>query len=259
MKIATFNVNSLRTRLPILEQWLPEADIDILAVQETKVQDHEFPLEDIERLGYNAAFRGQKTYNGVAILSRKKPDEIIHGFTDGTDPSWDTRVIAARFNNLWILNTYVIQGKSIDHPDYETKKDFLRRTAEMIKKLKENGAEVLWTGDMNVAPTELDVSNAKTKKKHVCFVEELRNLFTSLINETGLTDVFRTFHPNEALYSFFDYRVKNALDRNIGWRIDHMLATPGLAAKCTGCNIDTNPRRAERPSDHTPMILTVRD
>lgn len=251
MRVATFNVNSLRSRLPILERWLPDSGVDLLAIQETKVRDSEFPLEPIERLGYKAVFRGEKSYNGVALLYKREPDEVIHGFSDGLNPLWDTRMLAARFGDLWVLNTYVPQGKDITHPDYQAKKDFLRRTAAFAE--NHSGEKLLWTGDLNVAPTEMDVTNPANKKNHVCFTQELRDLFQNLC-APNLTDLLRAHHPDQELYSFFDYRVKNALARNIGWRIDHMLATPSLALLCTNCWIDTTPRGWEKPSDHTPVL-----
>ena len=250
MRIATFNVNSLRSRLPILERWLPSSGVDVLAVQETKAQDADFPLSAVEALGYTAVFRGEKSYNGVAILSKTEPDEVLHGFDDG-EPVWDTRMIAARYGGLWVLNTYVPQGKEITHPDYQAKKEFLKRAAAFAERFANE--KLLWLGDLNVAPTELDVTNPKNKQDHVCFVKELRDLFVGLC-APFLTDLLRQHHPDEELFSFFDYRVKNALARNIGWRIDHMLATPPLAPLCTACWIDTEPRGWEKPSDHTPML-----
>ena len=256
MRVATFNVNSLRTRLPILERWLPGSGVDVLALQETKVQDAQFPLAAVEALGYHAVYRGEKSYNGVAILSKSEPDEVQHGFSDGLDPVWDTRLIMARFGDLWVLNTYVPQGKEITHPDYVAKKEFLRRTASLIASHRDE--KLLWTGDLNVAPTEIDVTNPATKKDHVCFTKELRDLFAELCAPL-VTDLLRVYHPGEALYSFYDYRVKNALTRGIGWRIDHMLATPSLAPLCSDCYIDTEPRSWEKPSDHTPMLADFRD
>lgn len=249
MRIATFNVNSLRSRLPVLTPWLAEVKPDILCLQETKVQDSQFPLEEIRALGYHAAYRGQKSYNGVAVLSRTKPDEVRFGFGDGEEPDCDTRMMAARFDRLWVVNSYVPQGKAIDHPDYEFKKNFLRRCIPFLKAL---GPQVLWCGDFNVAPTPLDVANPQTKTKHVCYYKELRELYCELTSD--LVDLFRRFIGDRAVYSFFDYRVKDSLDRNLGWRIDHMMATPELAQRCTDCRVDHEPRRAERPSDHTPVL-----
>lgn len=252
MRVATFNVNSLRSRLPILSRWLKDenAGVDVLAVQETKAQDSDFPLAAVGELGYRAVFRGEKSYNGVAILSKREPDEVVYGFSDGLQPLWDTRLISARFGGLWVLNTYVPQGKEITHADYQAKKEFLRRTAAWVAAHIDE--KVLWLGDLNVAPTELDVTNPANKAEHVCFVKELRELFAELTSP--LTDLLRVYHAGEAVYSFFDYRVKNAVERNIGWRIDHMLATPSLATLCTDCWIDTAPRTWEKPSDHTPML-----
>lgn len=250
MRIATFNTNSIRSRLPILAEWLPASGVDVLAVQETKVRDEEFPIADIEAMGYKAVFKGEKSYNGVAILSKNEPDEVAFGFSDGLAPAWDTRLALARFGDFWVLNTYVLQGKSIEHADYQAKKEFLRRASALVS--QHLGEKLVWVGDLNVAPTEIDVTNPANKKDHVCFVKELRDLFAEAT--APLTDVFRKFHEGERLYSFFDYRVKNALDRNIGWRIDHILATPAAAGLCTACWIDTEPRRREKPSDHTPML-----
>lgn len=255
MRIATFNVNSLRSRLPVLERWLRGAHVDVLALQETKVRDEDFPVESVEKLGYRAFYRGEKSYNGVAFLCRSGPDALFCGFDDGLTPAWDTRVIAARFGALWILNTYVPQGKEISHPDYQAKKEFLRRAAAFAR--ARASEPLLWLGDLNVAPTELDVTDPGNKKDHVCFTREIRDLFARLC-APSLTDLLRLRHPGERLYSFFDYRVKNALSRNIGWRVDHMLATPPLARLCEDCRIDTEPRGWEKPSDHTPLLADFR-
>ncbi len=254
MRVATFNVNSLRSRLPILERWLPSACVDVLAVQETKAQDVDFPLAAVESLGYHAVYRGEKSYNGVAFLSRVVPDEVICGFPE--EPKWETRMIMARFGSTWILNTYVPQGKEITHPDYVAKKEFLRRTASLISDYQDE--KLLWVGDLNVAPTEIDVTNPKNKKDHVCFAKDLRDLFKDLCAPL-VTDLLRLHHPDEELYSFFDYRVKNALARNIGWRIDHMLATKSLVPACENCWIDKEPRGWDKPSDHTPMLADFED
>lgn len=250
MRIATFNVNSVRSRLPVLQRWLPDAAVDILCLQETKAQDSDFPLAEVEDLGYQVAFAGEKSYNGVAIFSSQAADEVVHGFCDGAEPNNETRLIAARFNDLWVINTYVPQGKSIEHDDYQYKRIFLDRVARLMK--DHEGRKALWLGDLNVAPTELDVTNPKSKKDHVCFTAELRQQFAAITEP--LTDLFRQFHPDEQQFSFYDYRVKGALENNRGWRIDHMLATPELARLCTNCWIDKEPRTWEKPSDHTPVL-----
>ncbi len=251
LRVATFNVNSVRSRMALLQRWLPQSEPDLLCLQETKTPDDTFPLTEFQALGYRAYFRGEKSYNGVAILSKQEPDEVIYGFDDGLEPAAETRLIRARFGDLWLFNSYVPQGKSIDHPDYRYKKDFLWRMGLLAQQHRE--APFLWVGDLNVAPTELDVTNPKNKGDHVCFVQELRDLFASICHPL-LVDLFRQFHPDEALYSFFDYRVKNAVDRNIGWRIDHVMATALLAQRCSRCWIDLEPRRWDKPSDHAPVL-----
>lgn len=248
-RIATFNVNSLRSRIDVLEPWINKNQPHILCLQETKVQDSDFPRDLIKSWGYQVVFNGQKTYNGVAILSKEEPDQVIRGFCDGQEPDFASRMIAARFNDLWVVNTYVPQGKSIDHPDYETKKIFLRRAAQFCQSKQ---GDLLWCGDLNVAPTPLDVANPQTKTKHVCYYQELRDLFHELT--ASLVDLFRTQYQDQPVYSFFDYRVKNSLDRNLGWRIDHLLASPSLAQKMVSCQVDHQPRRAEKPSDHCPIF-----
>ncbi len=251
LRIATFNVNSVRSRMAVLQRWLSQAEVDQLCLQETKAPDDAFPRADFQDLGYRAYFRGEKSYNGVAILSRREPDEVLYGFDDGLEPDAGTRLIRARFGDLWVCNSYVPQGKALDHPDYQYKKDFLRRMGQLAQRHRED--PFLWLGDLNVAPTPLDVTNPKNKADHVCFAQELRDHFAA-ISQPLLVDLLRKFHPQEALYSFFDYRVKGALERNIGWRIDHMLATKSLADRCLRCWIDTEPRGWEKSSDHTPVL-----
>lgn len=248
----TFNVNSVRSRLPILERWFQSVRPQVLCLQETKTQDDGFPLEFFRNQGYSVVFKGQKSYNGVAICSLCPPDSVINGFDDGKEESFDTRVIAGLFGDLWVLNTYVPQGKSIDHQDYLVKQEFLTRTGAMINRLRASGKEVLWVGDLNVAPTEIDVTNPKTKKNHVCYHSAIRDLFQKV--RLDMVDVFRKHRPGPGEYTFFDYRVKDSLERNIGWRIDHVLATPALAEKSKDSWVDRNPRSWDRPSDHTALL-----
>ena len=251
MRLATFNVNSVRTRMPILQRWLPESGTDLLFLQETKVVDADFPAEPFEAMGYKVWFRGEKSYNGVAVVAREGLDvSVAFGFEDGEDPDFATRVALARTGALTVLNTYVPQGKSIDHPDFEVKKSFLDRTRKIIE--REKGALFAWVGDLNVAPTEADVTNPGNKKNHVCFHISIREHFDRTAE--GLSDVLRLFRPEPGEYTFFDYRVKDALARNIGWRIDHVLATPSLVERARDSFVDREPRGWERPSDHTPLL-----
>ncbi|SIN69931.1 exodeoxyribonuclease-3 [Acetomicrobium flavidum] len=251
--IATFNVNSIRSRLHILERWLQKNPVNVLCLQETKVTDDQFPVGAFDSWGYNVFFRGRKAYAGVAIACQDEPSEVIYGFPDGHDGKDDDRLIMARFDDLWVINTYVPQGKSIDHPDYQYKKNFFRRFLDMLESGFKDDDKILWVGDMNVAPEDKDVTNPETKRNHVCFHEEIRDLFDT-VKSWGFVDVFRKHHPEEGQFTFWDYRVKNALERNIGWRVDHILATNPVAERSVDCYIDREPRGWERPSDHTFLV-----
>lgn len=246
MLLATFNVNSVRSRLPILERWLNTTHPDLLFSQETKTQDSSFPALAFTEWGYKSYYHGEKSYNGVAVLTTDDA-EVSFGFDDGTFP---TRVLTLRYNGLTVLNTYVPQGKSIDHPDFEVKKEFLAKVRKVIE--REKDGLFLWLGDMNVAPENIDVTHPEDKKKHVCFCEEIRKVFAD--THDGLVDLLRKFHPEAGVYTFYDYRTKDAVSRGIGWRIDHMLASPSLAALAVKCYPDIAPRTWERPSDHVPVI-----
>lgn len=252
MLIATFNVNSIRSRLLILKQWLNEIKPDFLFMQETKTRDEFFPKEFFDLLGYQSFFHGEKSYNGVAAVAKKEIDgiKINFGFNDGDDNNFDTRVLTLEHNGIIILNTYVPQGKSIEHSDFEVKKKFFARVKKIIEAHKEK--KFLWLGDLNVAPEEIDVTNPDNKKNHVCFCSEIREIFND--TKKNLVDVLRLFNKNSGVFTFFDYRVKNALEKNIGWRIDHMLASEKLAGQAVKCYPDTRPREWERPSDHVPLI-----
>jgi exodeoxyribonuclease-3 len=257
MSIATFNVNSVRSRIPILERWLPASGVDVLCLQETKTVDETFPAAFFESLGYDVAFRGEKSYNGVAIASSRPLEDVHFGFEDGEEPSAETRLIRASVNGVNIVNTYVPQGKAIDHPDYRYKLRFLRRLSALFGREYDKDGLLVWLGDLNVAPTDMDVTHPERKKDHVCFHEDLKTLFEE-VKGWGLSDLFRKYRPGEGEFSFWDYRVKNALERNIGWRIDHMLTTKSLEEKSVDCYVDREPRSWEKPSDHTPMVARFR-
>ncbi len=252
LRLATFNVNSVRSRLPILERWLPESGVDLLFLQETKATDPDFPAAAFEALGYAVRFRGEKAYNGVAAAARDPEalKDVSFGFGDGEEPGFPTRVLLLRWEDLTVLNTYVPQGKAIDHPDYEVKKRFLDRVRAVVE--READRPFAWVGDLNVAPTEQDVTNPANKRDHVCFHTDIRAKFAETAE--GLADVLRRFRPEPGEYTFFDYRVKDSLDRNIGWRIDHILASSSLAERALDCFVERAPRGWERPSDHTPLV-----
>ena len=248
MLITTFNVNSVRSRLPILVRWLKENHPDFLFVQETKTQDSSFPALAFSELGYNSYFHGEKSYNGVALFAKNNINDIdvSFGFDDG---EYSTRVLTLRHKGLVILNTYVPQGKELDSPSYTEKKYFLGRVRKIIE--KESSGLFLWLGDLNVAPEPVDVAHPETKKNHVCFCDEIREIFRNV--SSGLIDLLRKFDTSPNVYTFYDYRVKDAVSRNLGWRIDHMLASESLAKFALSCSPDISPRTWEKPSDHVPL------
>ena len=248
MLITTFNVNSVRTRQPILTRWLEEIHPDFLFMQETKTQDSSFPALAFSELGYKSYFHGEKSYNGVAVLVKNDIDDVdvSFGFDDG---QFMTRVLTLRHKGLLILSTYVPQGKEITSPSYTEKKEFLSMVRTVIE--RERDGLFLWLGDMNVAPESIDVTHPETKKHHVCFCDEIREIFAQ--TKDGLIDLLRKYDSSPNIYTFYDYRVKYALSRNIGWRIDHMLASERLAEYCVSCSPDIRPRTWERPSDHVPL------
>ena len=250
MKIATFNVNSVRSRLHILERWLDEVKPDMLFLQETKTPDETYPEEFFMSHGYKSYYHGEKMHNGVAVIVRDLDVQVEFGFSDG---EFDTRVLTLRHKDITILNTYVPQGREITHPDYETKKRFFVRVREVIE--RNINSCFVWLGDMNVAPEAIDVTHPENKKKHVCFCDEIRRLYSD--TKLGLVDLHRKFYPNEIIYTFYDYRVKDALSRKIGWRIDHILATEKLAECVKSCNANIKVREWERPSDHVPLVCEI--
>lgn len=253
MKIATFNVNSIRRRLPIVIDWLIKKKPDVLCLQETKVQDADFPLEAFAETGYHIAFRGMKSYNGVAILSRTLPEHVSSGFGDDEEhPDDPMRLMRVVIHGIPILNTYVPQGFSIDSPKYQYKLGWYRRLTHYFQQHLSPKKPAIWCGDMNVAPEPIDVHSPETHLKHVCFHADVRKAYEHTIS-WGFVDVFRAHYPKRQQFTFWDYRQPSALENNRGWRIDHILATPVLAQACTKVAVDLGPRKAENPSDHTVL------
>lgn len=228
-------------------------------MQETKTKDEFFPDIAFTELGYKSYFRGEKSYNGVAVLAKNNLDvKISFGFNDGELNNFDTRILTLTYKNLFILNSYVPQGKSIDSPDFEVKKKFFARIRNIInREISKPENLFLWLGDLNVAPENIDVNHPEAKKNHVCFCDEIREIFKQ--TSAGLVDVLRLFHTEANIYTFYDYRVKDALTNNIGWRIDHMLASKNLADLAVNCEPDTRVRAWERPSDHVPLTAQYND
>lgn len=254
-KIATYNVNSIRSRLSIVMGWLREHSPDVLCMQETKVEDSQFPIPAFEDVGYRVIFSGGKKYNGVAIASRNAPEGIIRGLSDG-GPADPDRLIAAVFSGVVVVNSYIPQGRDRETEYFRYKLAWFKRLGDFFSQRWTPETPLIWCGDLNVAPENIDVHDPKRLLGHVCFTPEVSEAFYQTAS-WGLKDVFRLHHPQEpGQYTFFDYRVPNALKRKMGWRIDHILATEAFAALSTACEIDLHPRLAERPSDHTILWAT---
>ncbi|MCX7981814.1 MAG: exodeoxyribonuclease III [Syntrophales bacterium] len=252
-KIATFNVNSLRSRMPLVLKWLEVNRPVILCLQETKVPDVAFPKEAFSEVGYHTIYRGFKQYNGVATISLLEPNEVSFGFNDGGPPDED-RLLITRFGELTVINTYVPQGREMGTEFFAYKLEWFRRLKEMfIRKFTPND-KVIWCGDLNVAREPIDVHDPKRLLGHVDFNPEVWKAFDEVVS-FGMVDLFRLIHPKEeGQYTFFDYRVPKAVERNLGWRVDHLLATRVLVPHLRNCYIDLTPRMQERPSDHTVLV-----
>jgi len=251
MKVASFNVNSLRARLPIVLGWLGECQPDVLCVQETKVQDTDFPVDAFKESGYVYAFKGQKSYNGVAIFSRSEMENIKFGFDD--EPRDQARLIKAEINGIVIVNTYIPQGYLPESEKFEYKLNWFERLLKYFDKNFRPTDPVLWVGDFNIAPEPIDVYDPAGLLGHVCFHPEAHKALDKVMR-WGFVDVFRMHCSEAGRYTFWDYRLRNSVERNLGWRLDHIMATQPLAQTSTACYIDKNVRLAERPSDHTPII-----
>jgi exodeoxyribonuclease III len=256
MKVATFNAASIRARMPIVVEWLAEHEPDVLAVQETKVEEDKFPLAEFEDLGYHVAIHGQKSWNGVATITRSPMLNVRCGFHDELFPN-DCRVLAGEVDGVSIVNTYVPNGSAVGSDKFEYKLRWLERFRRYLFEHYRPDQELIWLGDINIAPTPNDVYNSPRFLGGVGHhPEEFARL--DAILEFGLEDLFRKFHPGPGHYTFWDFVVPKAVEMNRGWRIDHIYATPPLADRCEGCWIDVAPRKLEKPSDHTFVVAEFR-
>jgi exodeoxyribonuclease-3 len=253
MKIATWNVNSLKVRLPHLLDWLKAAAPDVVCLQELKLEDHNFPVAELEAAGYRSACSGQKTYNGVAILARAPLAAIQRGIPGFEDDQ--KRVLAANVGDVRVVCAYVPNGQSVGSDKYEYKLKWLRAFRDWLRAELAAHPNLAVVGDYNVAPEDRDVHDPKLWAGQVLCSEPERAGFRALL-DLGLKDSFRLFDQPERSYTWWDYRL-NAFKRNLGLRIDHILASPALAARTTGCSIDLAPRRLERPSDHAPVVAEL--
>lgn len=253
MKIATWNVNSLKVRLPQVLEWLAARAPDVLCLQETKLEDGKFPATEIAAAGYQPVYAGQKTYNGVAILCRAQAEQIAVGIPGYDDPQ--KRALTASINGIRVMCVYVPNGESVGSDKYRYKLEWLTRLNAWLKKQLAVNPRVAVLGDFNIAPEERDVYDPKTWEGQVLFSAPERAAFAELI-QIGLTDSFRLFDQAGKSFTWWDYRM-NAFKRNMGLRIDHILLSPDLAQSCTSCEVDRDMRARERPSDHAPVIAEI--
>jgi exodeoxyribonuclease-3 len=256
MKIATWNVNSIRRRLPLVLDWLKRHRPDVICLQETKVMDTEFPLAAFEAAGYHATFRGMKAYNGVATLTLARPEHIIHGIHAGPDNE-DVRILQTVVNGIPIVNTYVPQGYQITSEKYEAKLLWFRRLKHYFDEHLDPAKPAIWLGDLNVAPEPIDVYHPDRRVNDTDFHIDARDAYACTV-AWGFTDVYRKLHPERVQYTYWDY-YRRAFEHNWGWRIDHILATAPLAARCRSAEVDLEPRKAEGCSDHTVLWADFED
>jgi exodeoxyribonuclease-3 len=253
MKIATWNVNSLRVRLPHLLEWLARQSPDVVCLQETKCEDATFPKAELVAAGYHALHHGQRTYNGVAILSREPAVEACRGIPAFIDDQ--SRVLAADYRGVRIVSVYVPNGQAVDSDKFHYKLRWFAALEGWLRAELAAQPRLAVLGDFNVAPEDRDVHDpaAWLGKVHVSPPEReaLRRVL-----DLGLRDAFRLFEQPEGTFSWWDYRL-NAFRRKMGLRIDHVLLSPALASECRACTIDIEPRRLERPSDHAPVTCEL--
>ncbi len=253
MKLATWNVNSLKVRLPQVLDWLAANPIDVLCLQETKQQDADFPEDDLLAAGYHSVFAGQKTYNGVAILSREPGHDVQIGIPDFADEQ--KRVIAATFGDVRVVCVYIPNGQSIDSDKYQYKLGWLAALHDWLKRELVRYPKLVLLGDYNIAPEDRDVHDPAAWVGNVLVSEPERDAFRGLVS-LGLKDSYRLFEQAEKTFSWWDYRMM-AFRRNMGMRIDHILVSEPLVPLCKSCIIDKAPRKLERPSDHTPVVVEL--
>jgi len=251
MKVASFNVNSLRARLAIVIEWLKKESPDVLCIQETKVVDSDFPRQAFADIYYDAVFRGEKTYNGVAIISRHPIENVRFGFDN--NGTYGTRLVTATIKNIPVINTYIPQGFHPASKKFREKIDWFHMLHQYMARNFSPRTPLLWVGDFNVAPEAIDVYDPVkflgTAGYHLDEHAALQKC-----REWGLVDVFREHEPGLEQYTFWDYRIRGAVKNSKGWRIDHIWATEPLAEKSLHAWIDIGPRLMDKPSDHTPVV-----
>ena len=253
MKIASWNVNSLNVRLPHVLQWCASAQPDVLALQETKLEDAKFPATALREVGYEVAFSGQKTYNGVAILARTPLQDVLTDLPGLDDPQ--RRILVATVGDVRVVNLYVVNGQAVGSEKYAYKLDWLAKVTAFLAEEARRHPRLVVLGDFNIAPEDRDVHDPAAWAGQVLYSDPERQAFRDLL-ALGFADSFRLFEQPERSYTWWDYRML-AFRRKMGLRIDHILLSGALAPRCTACTIDVEPRRREQPSDHAPVIATL--
>lgn len=253
MKLATWNVNSLNVRLPHVLDWLKENPIEVLCLQETKQEDIKFPYDELKAAGYYAVHSGQKTYNGVAILSTHELTNVVHGIPGFDDEQ--KRVISATINGVRVVCVYVVNGQAVESEKYDYKMRWLQALNDWLTEEIKAHPGLIILGDYNIAPDDRDCHDPEAWEGDILVSPQERDAFEALL-ELGLHDSFRMFETDGGHYSWWDYRMM-AFRRNRGMRIDHILVSNNLKDKCISCVIDKAPRKLERPSDHTPVVLEI--
>lgn len=252
-RLATWNVNSLKVRLPHLLDWLASAQPDVMCLQETKVEDANFPVLEVQAAGYQAVYSGQRSYNGVAILARSALTEVAHGMFGFEDEH--KRVIAANVGELRVIGVYAPNGQAPGTDKYAYKLRWYEALASWLAQELRKHPRLAVLGDFNVAPEDRDVHNPKRWEGQIHVSPPERAAFR-LVVDAGFPDAFRLFEQPEKLFTWWDYRLA-AFQRNWGLRIDHILLSAELAARCVACSIDSEPRKRERPSDHAPVVADL--
>ena len=250
LKVASWNVNSLNVRLPHVLAWCEEARPDILALQETKLTDDRFPVDELMEAGYHSVYSGQKTYNGVAVLSREPATDMVTDIDGLDDPQ--RRILAATIGDLRIIDLYVVNGSEVGSEKFAYKLHWLEQVTRWVEAEAQRFDKLIVLGDFNIAPDDRDVHDPDSwREKILCSTPEREAL--QRIFDLGLSDTFRLFEQEEKTWSWWDYRMA-AFRRNMGLRIDLVLASAAMADICSAAYIDKEPRRQDRPSDHTPVI-----
>jgi len=255
MKIATWNINSIKVRLPQVLQWLQDNPVDVLCLQETKMTDDKFPLAEIEAAGYQAVFSGQKTYNGVAILSKLPMTEVVKNNPRFFDEQ--QRIIGATIDGVRVICAYVPNGQEVGSDKYSYKLKWLDALRDWITDEEKLHDSLALAGDFNIAPDDRDVYDPVAWEGNVLVSEPERAAFKHL-QDIGLKDAFRLFEQPDKTYSWWDYR-QLGFQKNRGLRIDHILLSDKLAQRCSACTIDRTPRKWQQPSDHAPVVVSIQE